>query len=105
MKQVDLFYDGPMCRRDDPITSFESAEIITESGDRATQQHIVLAAVKMNPGHTSRELAQIMRWDNDIVHKRLPELKHAGLVQKGDKRLCRVSKRYPAYTWYPKERE
>lgn len=60
MKQTNIITATPAARATDPVTSHEAAEHITESGTRASQQHLVLGAVERWPACTSAELAELM---------------------------------------------
>lgn len=99
-EQLTLLADTPVARRTDPDTSKLAAIAITESGDRAAQQKHILALVESSPGLTSAELAHKFHLDRYIPARRLPELRKAGLVVNGEKRICRRT-RSKAMTWFP----
>lgn len=82
-----------------PGTSHEAARHVVESGLQADQQLVALAAVKSAPGLTSHELAQRSTLDRYMLARRLPELADAGLVWRGPKKPCSVSRR-SACTWW-----
>jgi CRP-like cAMP-binding protein len=88
----------PIARRSDPVTSHLAAEQITASGARSKQAAACLAAVRMNPGSTSAELAVAAGIDRYTAARRLPELRARGEVSNGPARLCRVTGR-AALTW------
>lgn len=88
----------PIARTVDPRTSVVSGEQLTDSGDRARQKNQILGVVQSHPGLTSRELAQASGIANEILHKRLPDLKRDGFVATGDARRCQVTGRQ-AMTW------
>lgn len=100
--QLDLLSDVPIARRHDPSTSHEAAEHVTKNGSRARQQNAVMSLVRAMPGRTSAELADhpaipVDRW---TAARRLPELRAAGLVRNGEKRVCGVTG-LKALTWWP----
>lgn len=88
----------PLARTVDPHTSKLSAEHHTKSGRRDAQKRLVLDAVANYPNMTSRELAEITGSDNEIFHKRLPDLRRDGWLQCGEPRECKVTHRL-ALTW------
>ena len=85
-------------RNTDPHTSHLAASELIESGKRDRQQLAVLAAVRVNSGCTSKELARVHGMCRYMVARRLPELQQMGLVQRAPARICRESGR-PAMTW------
>jgi hypothetical protein len=93
--------DEPIARRDDLDSSHQSAEELTESGERDRQKTRVLQAVTANPGKTSRELAAITGIPNEVLHKRLPDLRTDQHLMNGQQRQCSVTLRR-AVTWYIK---
>ncbi len=88
----------PIARNVDPGTSHLSAEYLTESGKRDAQKRLVLDAVINYPNMTSRELAEITGIDNEVFHKRLPDLRRDGWLWSGDPRECRITHRH-ALIW------
>jgi hypothetical protein len=56
-----------------------------------------LETVIQTPGLTAREIEDRL---GIKAHKRLPELRRAGMVRNGRSRICRVSGRQ-ALTWQP----
>jgi DNA-binding HxlR family transcriptional regulator len=90
---------GPIAANADPATSHITGREITESGLRGRQKLGVLVALRsrINPP-TSAELAQLMHMDRHMVARRLPDLKHDGLVEQGEMRTCNVTGR-KAVTW------
>lgn len=86
-------------RSTDPSTSDEAARHVVDSGLQADQQAVALAAVKLASGLTSNELAQRTNLDRYMLARRLPELAEEGLVWRGPKKPCAVSRR-SACTWW-----
>jgi hypothetical protein len=87
-------------RATDPATSWEAAETMVSSGKRALQQAAAEQAVKLNPGHTSAELARYCALDRYQLARRLPEAESAGLVRRGESRKC-MATGHSATTWWP----
>jgi len=88
-------------RPTDPETSQEgAARVLPTIGEK---QRATLAAVRRSPGLTATELAHLddVR-DVRAYNRRLPELLALGLVERGPKRICRVTS-YAAYTWLPRD--
>ena len=82
-------------RRGDPATSAMAGREVETSGSAAGQRSRCLEAVVEMPGLTAREIEAHI---GIKAHKRLPELRQAGLVHNGPVRTCRVSGRQ-AMTW------
>lgn len=101
-EQMTLLSRTPASRAGDPSSSHDAEAEINRTGQRASQQHRVLAAVRRYPGRTSAELARLTGMDRHMVAKRLPELEPLH-VQRGDKRQCAANHR-PALTWSPIEK-
>ena len=89
----------PAHRNTDPGTSKLAEDSITISGARLTQALKVLGLVKRHTGFTSAELAKISTLDRHMVARRLPDLEHAGYIEKGDTRQCGIS-HLQAVTWW-----
>lgn len=85
-------------RNTDPRTSHLAAADVIASGQQRRQHAAVLAAVQVNAGCTSAELARVHGLDRYAVARRLPELERMGLVQRCPARICTESGR-PAMTW------
>ena len=67
----------------------------------ADQYSRILTIVRMFPYRTARELAAKVNPDmitHDMIHKRLPELRTAGLVINAQSRTCTVTGKR-AMTW------
>ena len=92
--------ETPAARRTDPETSHEAAEVHTVSGKRAEQQAITVAAVRAFPGRTMQELAALTDNDRYMFGRRISECETAGLVKRGTKRVCKVTRR-TAEAWWP----
>ena len=79
-------------RRTDPDGSRAAGESLESSGLGHTQRRDSLAAVKMYPGQTSKELAELTGLDRHMLGRRLPELLKAGQIWRHERGECR---------WYP----
>jgi len=87
-------------RRDDPPESHAAAEHVERTGLAAAQASVVWNVVRANSGMTARELSTVgEKLDHAVIHKRLPELAHKGLIRKGRARKCNVSGRTAATWW------
>ena len=84
-------------RTTDPPTSVRASIEMENSGSAARQRTACLDAVAATPGLTAREIEARI---GIKAHKRLPELREAGLVRNGPSRLCTVSGKR-ALTWDP----
>ena len=84
-------------RNGDPATSAMAGREMETSGSAARQRSRCLEAVAEMPGLTAREIEDRI---GIKAHKRLPELRQAGLVHNGPVRTCRMSGRM-AMTWQP----
>jgi len=91
--------NGAMAHREDPDTSRLAAEQLVESGGLARQQQAVFDALHRCDGSTHGEIGQTMGCHWLIPARRLPELQKAGLVKKGEPRICRV-KGSRCVTWW-----
>lgn len=98
--RVAAALDTPIARQDDPEASHLAAAEITDSGRRESQLRAVLELVQRRPGSTSRELAAHGPHDRYVIARRLPELEDAGLVLRGEQRICRAGRRL-ATVWFP----
>lgn len=85
-------------RTTDPESSHIAGAEVEQSGIAEAQRSIVLAAVKLRQGLTSKELASQAGLDRYMVARRLSEIKS---VKKGDMRICSISKRL-CVTWWLK---
>lgn len=83
-------------RKTDPITSFLAGLDCYIAGTAIRHGHLCLRAVTATPGLTAREIEARI---GIKAHKRLPELRTAGLVRNGKPRLCTITGRL-AMTWY-----
>jgi len=81
---------SPLYHRHDPVTSREAAEHLRRSGRLGAQQQAVLEALRECNGATHAELGAFMGVHWLTPARRLPELARAGLVKKGQPRVCRV---------------
>lgn len=91
--------DRPRTHRGDPQTSHEAAEHLKRSGRLAAQQQAVMEALRECDGATHAELGVFMGLHWLTPARRLPELERAGLVKKGEPRICRV-KGSRCTTWW-----
>lgn len=93
----------PLARNTDPETSHIAADELVKSGKFTGQKKLVYNALKAfirEHGFfpTSAELANAYNLNHAMVHKRLPDLRTAGLVDNDKvlnitiKRECRVNK-------------
>ena len=89
---------APIARPEDPSSSHEAAQEITESGTRSAQCRAALELVRANPSSTSLELANLGDLDRYQLARRLADLRNAGQVENGEQRRCLVSGRN-ALTW------
>ncbi len=100
MNQQDLLSDVPTARNTDPATSHIAAAKATRT-NRAAQQHKVLAVVEKYPNRTSAEIAVLAGMERHIPARRLPELRQAGLVKNGERRVCTATGN-PSMVWRTK---
>jgi hypothetical protein len=96
----------PASHRRDPASSFEAEAEVTLSGQRQTNKEIVLRAVRVVRGLTSRELADLIGMDYHEVRRRLSDLvdDRDGRVRHGEQRPCRFAGR-KCVTWWPTNKE
>ncbi len=92
----------PLSHRGDPQTSYEAAEALRRSGRLAAQQQAVLEGLRQCDGATHGELGAFMGVHWLVPARRLPELERAGLVRKGEARICTV-KGSRCTTWWTAE--
>jgi hypothetical protein len=83
-------------RSTDPPTSVMAGQFVNRSGVARVQREMCFDAVQRRPGLTAREIEAEL---GIKAHKRLPELRHAGLIDNGPMRTCTVSERQ-ALTWH-----
>lgn len=88
-----------LTHRRDPETSRQAAERLRESGKLGAQQRAVLEALRQCDGATHAELGDFMGLHWLTPARRLPELERAGLVRKGEPRICTV-KGSRCTTWW-----
>lgn len=85
-------FDGvglpPLARNSDPLSSFEAAEELVESGRLGKQEQEVLAALKLHPGLSSKRLAETCDLNRYTVARRLPGLRDKGLAKNCSMRDC-----------------
>ena len=110
MNQLDWFGDferqrlAPLstatARRHDPSTSHEAAVAVEINGSAESRRQLCLGLVRQSPGMTAAEIANELGLDRHEPSRRLPELRHAGLVANGEARECQgVGSR--SMTWLP----
>lgn len=78
---MKTLFDIPLAHRADPITSYEAADDVIESGELAKQEQEVYAALCNQPGRSSKELAKCLALDRYMVARRLPGLRDKGFAQ------------------------
>lgn len=84
-------------RNTDPPTSAMAGHDVETAGQARRQRTMCLATVVQTPGQTAREIEDQL---GIKAHKRLPELRHCGLVRNGPSRRCAVTGKL-AMTWHP----
>jgi len=89
-------------RRTDPITSVEAADH-AERNSAPHQREICLMAVRMYPGQTAAEIANLAGLNRYAASRRLPELRDAGFIHNGLPRECSVVGSR-TLTWLPGSR-
>lgn len=86
----------PNYRNTDPPTSELHGREAEANGSARRHRAMCFETVARTPGLTAREIEDRL----DIkAHKRLPELRRAGMVRNGRSRTCTVSGRQ-ALTWH-----
>ena len=83
-------------RRIDPIAALLAGLDCYIGGTAIRHAHLCLRAVTVTPGLTAREIEARI---GVKAHKRLPELRTAGLLRNGKPRHCTITGRL-AMTWY-----
>ena len=83
-------------RNTDPFTSHLAGYDIEASSKAHNQRVIAFAAVKANPGMTSRELAQHCELGRYQIARRLSEITG---IKRGSKRYCKEGKKL-CVTWH-----
>ena len=84
-------------RNNDPPTSALAGRQAEASGSARRHRAMCFDIVTQTPGLTAREIEDRL---GIKAHKRLPELRHAGVVRNGATRICTVTGRL-AMTWHP----
>ena len=101
MTQPTLFPDPhAAARASDPPTSHQAADKVEASYVAQTHRAFCLACVELHPGCTSAECAQLSGLNRHEAARRLPELRHAGLVENAPARTCHVTGNR-SITWRP----
>ncbi len=104
-RELPLFMQPQTARQRDPDTSQLASGWLRSSGILAAQERQVLEALKGHPGATSQELAKHLAFgDRYVTSRRLAGLADKGMVRRGPKRFCQVS-RMLCITWYPGKAE
>ena len=78
---TQTLFDPPLSRRTDPISSYEAADELVQSGQLETQEQEVLAVLREHPGLSSKKLAEVSNGNRYIFARRLPGLRYRGLAQ------------------------
>lgn len=92
----------PASHANDPASSREAEQRVTENGKRAKHALIVLGLVRRFPGYTAVELTREQGpggLERHEVSRRLSDLRNAGMVREGATRPCRVAGTNQT-TWY-----
>ena len=84
-------------RNADPPTSAMAGRDTEANGSAQRHRAMCFDTVMQTPGLTAREIEDRL---GIKAHKRLPELRRAGMVRNGQARTCTVSGRL-ALTWHP----
>jgi hypothetical protein len=84
-------------RNTDPPTSAMAGREAEANGSARHHRAMCFEAVVQTPGLTAREIEDRL---GIKAHKRLPELRRAGMVVNGRERHCKISGRL-AMTWHP----
>jgi len=84
-------------RNNDPPTSALAGCEAEADGSAQRHRTMCLQAVIQSPGLTARDIENRL---GIKAHKRLPELRRAGMVRNGKPRTCTVSGKL-AMTWQP----
>lgn len=82
------YVSAPLARNADPISSFEAAEELVESGTLKTQEQEVLAALKLHPSLSSKCLAKVSGLNRYTVARRLPGLRDKDKAQNCPAKSC-----------------
>lgn len=84
-------------RSTDPPTSALAGREAEANGSAQRHRAMCFETVMHRPGLTAREIEDRL---GIKAHKRLPELRRAGMIRNGKPRTCTVSGRL-ALTWHP----
>lgn len=90
-----------LSRNTDPETSHIAADRHERAGNANSNRQKCISVLIEYPGVTAAELAEHARMERHEASRRLPELRQAGKVFNGQKRLCRVNSTLQL-TWYYK---
>jgi DNA-binding Lrp family transcriptional regulator len=102
MTQLSLgFGVQPQARSTDPVTSYEAARQVQESGTAQAHRVRILSRVTYEQGQTAGEIGDKIGLDNVAVSRRMAELVKAGTVVVGPKRSCRVKGSSMQTYWLP----
>ena len=75
-----MTYDSlPLCRANDPLTSFEAADHVKEF--RASHHQLIVMALLRLEKAGAEDIASVAGIDAYQIRKRLPELEKMGLVE------------------------
>lgn len=87
-------------RNSDPETSYDAARLVEISGKAGSQRRRCYDAIRLQPGLTSSEVDNLLGFSREVAHRRLPELRDAGLLKTGPERVCRI-RGTSHLTWFP----
>lgn len=87
-------------RSNDPESSQDAAQHMTDSGEVSRQARECLAFLQRHPGKTTAELGDLHdTYDRYVFARRMADLAKHGLARKGKKRVCKIGR--PAQPWWP----
>ena len=94
---------GPHTRTTNPVTSDLAGQRMDAKEQRRKQALIVAKLVRMKPGMTSNELAELAKTPSKVRHRiarRLPDAEKLGLVRRAPARPDHYTGRL-GLTWVP----
>lgn len=91
---------NPIVHALDPVTSYEAAASVTQSGERQSLAETILVYVRRHPGLVCSEYARMLGLDRVQVARRLTDLLHANVIVQGEPRIAAGNTRREV-TWLP----